>query len=870
MSRKLSEPILDNASDSGNFFSNFFNGRLLTADALKADQLANRQQRRLLGRAVGDGVVEGLDVTIVSAGGVGTQPVVAVTKGLALSRSGQVLQLHTDEQVALVRKLDAPPPAAGTFNDCEDAISTFDTLENGAYLLVVGPASGYRERVPMRSLSDAAGVNECGSRFRVEGVQFRLARLDPTAMTTLSVATRGQITALMGSTADADLSKLRNILAHVCFGTEELAAVPREPLKQSEGHSAFASYGAADFLRANDALNDCEVPLALLYWRGGTLRFADVWAARRRVRMHTDGRFAQLFAPRLASEAEAVLFQFEEHLRKLVADGPNPENFVATSFFRWLPPAGLVPLRSGAHPVGVSYDKFFQGKSFGPPIIMAGARLRTLLDASLHHPPLDLSAQEYVQLYTVTENSQAQGGADPPPPYVVFAAQALPHYSEQPRFADVCRVTGETRDAYRALIQKNAFLANATSGEALTARLTITSALHSAMNAASERQVAACRCDCVLSHERALALMKDLYDAQKNLASVMRADWGGVQLGSMPTYSTLLLNYLDVATPGTGGNKPSLKAALTAKDLKAVVYAQDMINGIAIKQSGDVPSGNVDVDFLNSDSGLTLARGVTSPFNYNFLVTNKMNRAFDVQLSAGFDPPRAAWNAGVHVLTPAGDEILAPFTLQPFNASAPGNTAAFRNVVVAVNTPPSEVDGTTGTLRLTALVPELGKSADDTVTLTIGPAPTTEPPSTVTIISQSATGAPGTAGVGVPVTFGFTYVYHTNTGATPRNFRCHLNVASGTASRYEISFENITKHTEPVTNTALVTATQKVSTPFPLTNNVNDHILVRLIPLAAPSGGTLANTLTFRVRIQAEDDPALFVESGLITVNTTH
>lgn len=866
MSRKLSEPILDNASDGGNFFSNFFNGRLLTADALKADQFANREQRRLLGRAVGDGVIEGLEVAIVNAGGVGVQPVISITQGLALNRTGQVLQLHTDEQITLVRQLDAPPPAAGAFADCEDAVATFDTLENGAYLLVVGPALGFRERVPMRGLSDAAGVNDCGSRYRVEGVQFRLARLDPASMTALSAATRAQIGTLLGSTAAADLSKLRNILAHVCFGTEELAAIPREPLKQSAGQSAFVDYGAADFLRSRGELNNCEVPLALLYWRGGTLRFADVWSVRRRVHARTGGEFAQLFAPRRVSEAEAVLFQFEEHLRAIVSAGPNPENFVATNLFRWLPSAGVLLLRSSAYPVGASYEKFFTGKSFGPPIVMAGGRLRALLDVSLHYPPLDLTGVEYVQLYTVSENTQAQTGLNPPQPYVVFAAQGLPHYSEQPRFSELCRVLGETRDAYRGLILKNAFLGNATSGGALTARLTVTAALEVAMNAAGERTVAACRCECVLSFDKALALLKDLYDAQLNLHAVMTADWGTIPLGGMTMYASLLKNYLDVATPGAGGSKPSLKAALTAQDLKAAIYAQDMINGISFKQSGDVTSGNVEVKFQSSEQGLTLARNSSTPFNYIFRVTNKTNKPFGVQLEAGFDTPRTTWNAGVHLLTQAGNEVSF-VQLQPYNASDPNNPAAFRDIVVAVTTPPNEPDGAVGVLRLTATIPDEAKSADDIVTLTVGPAPTTEPPSVVTFISQTSTGNPTSAGIGNDVTFGFTYRYHTTTGATTRDFRCRLNVDSGLAARYNITFENTNKHTEPASNTALVTATQKASTTFPLTNNVNDHILVRLIPLP---GTPTANTLTFRVRIQAENDPTLFVESGVLIVNTTH
>jgi hypothetical protein len=438
MSRKLSEPIIDNPSGSGNFFSNFFNGRVLTADALNTDQLAHRQQRRLLGHAVGDGVVEGLEVKIIKAGGVGVQAVVSITKGLALNRAGQVLQLHSDEQVALVRKFDAPPPVAGAFADCVQVGTTFDTLENGAYLLVIGPASGYRERVPMRGLSDTAGVNECGSRYRVEGVQFRLARFDPALMPGLSSATRAQIATLSGSNTTPALSKLRNLLAHACFGTEELAAVAADPLKQTLGQSAYFSYGAVDFLRGRGELNDCEVPLALLFWRGATLRFVDVWAARRRVARRAESAvWPPLYDERRASLGEAMIRQFQDHADAVRISEATPEIFAATGLFRYLPPVGFLPLKQGATK-GFSANAFFIGLKTRVPEYFDGARLGPLLREAAAYNPIDLTDGRMLWVYRVAENETLPG--KPPPagsPYLVFTAPHVP-YQATPRF-DVSR-----------------------------------------------------------------------------------------------------------------------------------------------------------------------------------------------------------------------------------------------------------------------------------------------------------------------------------------------------------------------------------------------------------------------------------------------
>jgi hypothetical protein len=356
---------------------------------------------------------------------------------MALNRAGQILSLPGDEQVALVRKLDAPPPKAGAFGDCDDAVSTFDTLENGVYLLVMGPASGFRERVPMRGLSDTAGVTECGSRYRIEGVQFRLARLQLSAMTGLSQTTQTQINDLMSAAGAANLSKLRNLLAHVCLGTDELATLAREPFKQSQSQSAYASYGAADFLRARGELTDCEVPLALLYWRGGTLRFADMWSVRRRVTPRVGVvRFPPLLEERRAIEGEATIRQFEEHAESLRANEPFPEFLVASNLFRYLPPAGILPLRQGASK-GFSENTFFAGLACRVPEYIDGALLRRLMREAADYGPIDLTDKRMLWLYKVAENEALPGGGAAPAPYLVFAAPHVP-YKATPRF-DVAR-----------------------------------------------------------------------------------------------------------------------------------------------------------------------------------------------------------------------------------------------------------------------------------------------------------------------------------------------------------------------------------------------------------------------------------------------
>lgn len=432
MSKQLNEPI----TESGIRNTNYFNGRLLTAKDLQTDQEAGRTQRWQLGRAIGDGIVEGFEVSLVSAGTASTLPVVGVTKGLALNRKGQILSLPNDDQVTLIRKIELPPPEAGIFGECGLATSTFSNLDKGAYLLVVGPASDFREKAPMRNVEPNGAGAGCGSKYAVEGVQFDLIKLDIAGMTALSATTRTQIQTLMTQSDVPSLSKLRNILAHVCFGTEELRTIALDPLRQATGQSAFVTYGAVDFMRTSGAVTECQVPLALVYWASGSVRFLDMWSARRRVTAAaTTKHWPPLLDERRVSEGDALIRQFQEH-----ADGLGreffPELFIATNYFRYLPPAGILRLRQGAQK-GFNLNTFFSGIARRVPEFIDGSLLRALLCEAVNYEPIDLTSREMVWLYRVRPNEIGPDGFVPGPIHVVFTSPHVP-YKATARF-DVSR-----------------------------------------------------------------------------------------------------------------------------------------------------------------------------------------------------------------------------------------------------------------------------------------------------------------------------------------------------------------------------------------------------------------------------------------------
>src|SRR2546427_871826 len=96
---------------------NFFNGRLLSAEDLKTETHANRAERRRLGLAIGDGVVNGLSVR-PAQGNSADSPVVTVTAGLAVDSKGDTVRLPVEVDVSL---LPSKPAAPGT-----TTVETFD------------------------------------------------------------------------------------------------------------------------------------------------------------------------------------------------------------------------------------------------------------------------------------------------------------------------------------------------------------------------------------------------------------------------------------------------------------------------------------------------------------------------------------------------------------------------------------------------------------------------------------------------------------------------------------------------------------------------------------------------------------------------
>lgn len=428
--RFLDETILDQGISN----PNFFNGRILTAQDLTDEQAANRRQRWQLGRALGDGIVTGLEVELVAGadGSDGQPPVLHVNPGLAVNRVGQPIALPIGINLALTRQPPPLPADAGLFSNCLPPSGSSAPLDRSVYLLVASPDSGYREQAPLRGFKDGK-VAGCGERYAVEGIRFRTEELKINTLDKLSAATRAGLAELMAKNDTASLSKLRNGLAHVCFGTEELNGLRRDPFRWKG--SPPPPYGATDALRAGGQLTDCDVPLALLYWTLNGVRFLDMWAVRRRLTQRaTLSRWPTMPGDRRLSEGEAMVEQFLDQIEGIRNDPrENPGAIQAVNRFTYLPPAGMVALYDNGFPAGFHPDLFFEGIVHHPRAYIEGARLETLMLTALNYPPVDLGSGVMVWVYRVRENSDSKAAAAGQPaaqPYLVFSSGHMPYMGD--------------------------------------------------------------------------------------------------------------------------------------------------------------------------------------------------------------------------------------------------------------------------------------------------------------------------------------------------------------------------------------------------------------------------------------------------------
>jgi hypothetical protein len=435
---ELLQPLLEGGIRN----PNFFNGRLLSAEDLRQEQQANRERDMQLAKAVGAGVVYGLQVERVKQkeGGGLTNAVVEVREGLALNDNGQSLALPVNTEVALVRELETVSAEAGLFTSCEPTPKTAAVVAGaGVYLLVVTPASGYEQRAPTSGLGNVGLTSPgCGSRYAVEGVQFKLVKVNFNTLTGIPADTRTALNELMSKKTTANLSLLRNLLAHLFLASDEVDDFIADPFKTKFSLTPNSKYGVLDTLRTQGDLTACDVPLAIIYWTTDGIQFVDMWAVRRRpTRRAMFERWSPLLDDRRASEGEATFQQFQNQIEGLLATETKPQLLRAKDYFRYLPPVGIIPITLTESSDGFDFSEFFTGVTLHDAVFMDGAGLPRLLRAACDYSPVDLhnpfdgESTEMFWLYNVRQNTQEQkAGVAQVKSYLIFSSGQMPFVGE--------------------------------------------------------------------------------------------------------------------------------------------------------------------------------------------------------------------------------------------------------------------------------------------------------------------------------------------------------------------------------------------------------------------------------------------------------
>ncbi|HVG34271.1 MAG TPA: hypothetical protein VM911_14470 [Pyrinomonadaceae bacterium] len=832
MSRQLHEPI----TDSGIRNPNFFNGRLLTADDLNVVLTTNRQQHRQLGQGIGEGIIYGLEVE-TATGSTGLRPVLRVSEGLALNRQGDAVALALKSvDVALVRDAATFPPEAGLFAACT-LPEPSDNLSNiGVYVFTATPTSTYEGSVPTRHSLTNSNFGGCGKRYAVEGIKFRLERIDLATLEGVSTATRTQLDGLLKLNDAASLSKLRNILAHLCFDTEETNGQRRDPFKSIPGVATFVNYGALAALRSLGQLTECDVPLALIYWSREGVQFVDTWAVRRLARRLLD---LDVFSI-LRSYGYERLLQFQRHLQDLFERLGGLASVQLQNYFQYLPPVGYYPVSGTKSPRGFHQTNLLGQYTTGVPSQITVERFGALLRESFACPDVNLQTKPVLQLFRVRDNESAVEANASTQRYQVFVTREL----NGPLLQDgVAKSLYDAWEVYRGLIKRRIFLPPGTDDAKIGAQLTITSAIRYVLDMSNRQHTLAAAT--ALDTAGALNAFLEMHRIQDELATLFQTNIPGIQdTQQREIFGRLLGGLLNLKLPD---GRPGLRPAVQANNLSAAVDAQTVINMFVGGWSGEgVAIGPFGSSWQSSPQGKNLVPARVEPFPHHFLVNNGTDKRLNIQLSATATAAHGDWSNSTTIENEAGTEI-------PSVDLAPGTNTT---VVVKVKAPSNA-------------------QVDDTVTLTLE---TTAPPPTNITTRSSITDLKVAAGVGTAVTrsvvydgpvvlpsispdnatsnmtfgYGYNLRYTAPVGdLNPANFRLIVNLTSETVTQWAVRILDLSSQTTGQNGVFQRT--------FDLTPGASRLVQVVIRTPLTPS--TSERTASFTVRVESVNlTPTIFAD----------
>lgn len=315
--------------------TNYYDGRLLKASDLVRDQFYLDERLREVGRALGQGVVRGLSLTLTA------DRKLRVTPGLAITPSGRVLELEK-ETIQLNLTSDA------LINELNPG---YRSLQAGIYAVVIRYAEkgvGSAEVYP-RDLEGERGFH---FNAYAEGVQFALVKL----------------------AINLPLEKLRQL------SPEEISVYARLQLVRP---LLIANPGQAP------GIGEDAIALGLLGVEYGIPQWLDIGLVRRPFRNAQSLNYLQA----------DLYNHYEELLKEILSvrkSSATREQFPAARYFSIMPPIGSIP-KGAVDPVN-GYQNFFPEAyevSISP---VREDDVPALLQQSLALEPIDLQTDRDVDI----------------------------------------------------------------------------------------------------------------------------------------------------------------------------------------------------------------------------------------------------------------------------------------------------------------------------------------------------------------------------------------------------------------------------------------------------------------------------------------
>jgi len=317
--------------DNDLFRPNWFNGRFLTAEALRTQDGYWEQRTQMLAQVYAPGVAWGLGVHAEN-----DNQEILLERGLAFNGIGQPIWVSKRQQIKVEKLLvSSSPPrvVVGGANRLVSGVSlTPDNMASvagagaatGAYLLVIEPYDRFEGQAKVygevcaspKTVRCEANGSRCGYRLSLARLEVNVSDYND------KWQRRGELAAYYFDELEHNLNKR---------WTHGFA----KDKKTWEAGGSIQETGDA-------------VPLAVLCFDGGEMEFLDPWIPRRPlVSTRAASRFSNLLGGPTPAAAIARSHQFQYQLAESLdpsALGNKPSTNLYGRGFRHIPPVGFLPV----------------------------------------------------------------------------------------------------------------------------------------------------------------------------------------------------------------------------------------------------------------------------------------------------------------------------------------------------------------------------------------------------------------------------------------------------------------------------------------------------------------------------------------------